>query len=48
MATDEVKEVLAEYSECETFSKWLKDNKGIDMTPEQCYSIRAFYDDYGS
>ena len=46
MATDEVKKVLAEYSECETFSKWLKANKNIDRTPQECYAIMEYFRDY--
>jgi len=44
--TDPVKEVLAEYSECETFSRWLKEHKGINMTPEECCKMFGYFKDY--
>ena len=34
---DPVREVLIELANCETFSKWLKNEKGIDMTYEEVY-----------
>ena len=46
MTTDKVKEVLAEYGECENYSKWLKANKGIDKTPEECYNMMEYFRDY--
>ena len=45
---DEVKEVLIEFANCETYSKWLKNEKGIDMTPAQCYDMMTFFHDYGN
>lgn len=48
MATDEVKDVLMELANCEAYSKWLKAEKGIDKTPEQCYDIMAYFGNYGN
>lgn len=48
MATDEVKDVLLDFSKYETFSKWLMNEKGVDMTPEQCYDMMTFFENYSN
>ena len=45
MASDEVREALIEFEEYANYSKYLLENKGVDMSIEKCYDMFHWFKD---
>ena len=45
MSNNPVKDLLIELEDYIIYSKWLLENKGVQMTPEACYEMVQWFKD---
>lgn len=43
MSDNPVKDLLIELEDYQIYSKWLLENKGVSLTPEDCYKIVQWF-----